>query len=138
MTAKEYLSQAYRLDQRIDSKIEQISSLNDLATKCTATISGMPHSHSSSTSTMADTVMKIIALQQEINADIDALVDLKREIITAINGVENPEFKTLLEKRYLCFESWEKIAVDMNYSIDNIYKLHKKALASISLSKTLQ
>lgn len=138
MTAKEYLSQAYRLDQRIDSKIEQISSLNDLATKCTATISGMPHIHSSSTSTMADTVMKIIALQQEINADIDALVDLKREIITAINGVENPEFKTLLEKRYLCFESWEKIAVDMNYSIDNIYKLHKKALASISLSKTLQ
>ena len=33
MTAKEYLSQAYRLDQRIDSKIEQVASLNDLATK---------------------------------------------------------------------------------------------------------
>lgn len=138
MTAKEYLSQAYRLDQRIDSKIEQISSLNDLATKCTATISGMPHKTSSSTSTMADTVVKIIALQQEINADIDALVDLKREIITAINAVENPEFKTLLEKRYLCFESWEKIAVDMNYSIDNIFKLHKKALTSVVVPECLQ
>lgn len=31
MTAKEYLSQAYRLDKRIDSKIEQIKSLNLLA-----------------------------------------------------------------------------------------------------------
>ena len=46
MTAKEYLSQAYRLDQRIDSKIEQVASLNDLATKCTTTISGMPHNPS--------------------------------------------------------------------------------------------
>ena len=33
MTAKEYLSQAYRLDQRIDGKIAQVASLNELATK---------------------------------------------------------------------------------------------------------
>ena len=38
MTAKEYLSQAYRLDKRIDSKIEQLKSLNLLATKCTSTL----------------------------------------------------------------------------------------------------
>ena len=31
MTAREYLSQAYYLDQRINSKIEQVESLNDLA-----------------------------------------------------------------------------------------------------------
>ena len=36
MTAKEYLEQAYRLDQRIQSKQEQVDSLNDLATRCTA------------------------------------------------------------------------------------------------------
>ena len=35
MTSKEYLSQAYRIDQRINSKIEQVSSLHDLATKAT-------------------------------------------------------------------------------------------------------
>ena len=80
MTAKEYLSQAYRLDQRIDSKIEQVASLNDLATKCTSTMTGMPRNPSGSTSTMADTVCKIIDLQAEINRDIDALVELKREI----------------------------------------------------------
>ena len=43
MTAREYLSQAYRLDQRINSKIEQLSTLNDLATKATSVMSGMPH-----------------------------------------------------------------------------------------------
>ena len=39
MTAKEYLGQAYRLDQRIDAKLEQVSNLRALATKATATIS---------------------------------------------------------------------------------------------------
>ena len=28
---KEYLSQAFRIDQRIQSKMEQVASLNDLA-----------------------------------------------------------------------------------------------------------
>lgn len=138
MTAKEYLSQAYRLDQRIDSKIEQVASLNDLATKCTTTISGMPHNPSRSTSPMADTIDKIIDLQAEINRDIDALVDLKREIVTVIKAVDNPEYQTLLEKRYLCFLHWEQIAVDMNYGIDNIFKLHKKALACVVVPEGVQ
>ena len=60
MTAKEYLSQARFLDNRINSKIQQVSSLNELATKCTATISDMPHSPNSGGSTMADAVCKII------------------------------------------------------------------------------
>ena len=138
MTAKEYLNQAYRLDQRIDSKIEQVASLNDLATKCTATISGMPHNPSRSTSPMADTIDKIIDLQVEINRDIDALVDLKREIVTVIKAVDNPEYQTLLEKRYLCSLHWEQIAVDMNYGIDNIFKLHKKALACVVVPEGVQ
>ena len=138
MTAKEYLSQAYRLDQRIDSKIEQVASLNDLATKCTSTITGMPRNPSSSNSAMADTICKIIDLQSEINRDIDALVDLKREIVGVIKAVENPEYQTLLEKRYLCFLHWEQIAVDMNYSIDSIFKFHKKALACVAVPEGLQ
>lgn len=34
MTAKEYLSQARTLDMRIKSKLQQIESLNELATSC--------------------------------------------------------------------------------------------------------
>ena len=59
MTAVEYLSQAYRLDLRINSKIEQVASLNDLATKASSVITGMPHSPNKGKSTMADAVDKI-------------------------------------------------------------------------------
>ena len=37
-------------------------------------------------------------------------------------------YQLLLEKRYLCFMPWEKIAVDMGYSIQHIYRLHDWAL----------
>lgn len=135
MTAKEYLSQARFLDNRINSKIQQISSLNELATKCTATISDMPHSPNSGGSTMADAVCKIIDLQEEINKDIDRLVDLKREIMGVIKAVPNVEYQTILEKRYLCFISWEQIAVDMNYSIQHIHRMHSSALKEIVVPK---
>lgn len=131
MTAKEYLSQAYRLDQRINSKIEQVASLNELATKCTSTLTGMPRNPNRASSTMADAVEKIIDLQNEINRDIDRLVDLKREIVTVIKAIENPEHQTLLEKRYLCFLTWEKIAVDMGYDLRWLYRIHKRALDEI-------
>ena len=135
MTAKEYLSQARFLDNRINSKIQQVSSLNELATKCTATISDMPHSPNSGGSTMADAVCKIIDLQEEINKDIDRLVDLKREIMGVIKSVPNVEYQTILEKRYLCFISWEQIAVDMNYSIQHIHRMHSSALKEIVVPK---
>jgi len=133
MTVKEYLGQAYRLDQRINSKLEQVASLNELATKCTSTLTGMPRNPNRDTSTMADAVGKIVDLQAEINRDIDRLVDLKREMVSLIKAVDNTEYQTLLELRYLCFKTWEQIAVDMGYSIQHIYRLREKAYNEIRM-----
>lgn len=136
MTAKEYLSQAYRLDKRIDSKIEQLKSLNLLATKCTSTLSDMPKSQSAGNSRLEDTVVKIVDLQEEINKDIDSLVDLKRDIVRTIKSVQNPEYQIILELRYLCFKTWEEIAVQMNCSIDNVFKIRKNALKSVVIPES--
>ena len=127
-TARDILSQAYRIDQRINSKLEQVESLNLLATRAACALTGMPKSSSPSTSPMADAVAKIIDLQEEINHDIDILVNLKREIVSLIKSIQHMEYQTILEKRYLCFLSWEQIAVDLCYSIHHLYKMHKAAL----------
>ena len=42
------------------------------------------------------------------------------------------QLQTLLEKRYLCFLSWEKIAVEMHYSIQHIYRMHDTALSCVA------
>jgi DNA-directed RNA polymerase specialized sigma subunit len=138
MTTKEYLGQAYRLDQRINSKLEQVASLNELATKCTSALTGMPRDPSHGTSTMADAVAKIVDLQAEINRDIDRLIDLKREMVRLIKTVDNIEHQTLLELRYLCFKTWEQIAVDMGYNVRHVYRLHDEAIENITVPQTQQ
>ena len=128
ITVKEYLSQAKFLDQRINSKIQQVAALNDLATKATSTLTGMPRNPNHATSSMEDVIAKIIDLQAEINNDIDTLVDLKRSLSKTIKAVDSPEYQTVLEKRYLCFQSWEQIAVEMGYELRWLYRIHGKAL----------
>lgn len=133
MTAKEYLSQAYRLDQRIRSKQEQIAALNDLATSCTATMSGMPSSPNRGNSRMADAVCKIVDLENSIAADMEALVALKADIIHTINEVHCIEYRLILEKRYISGKSWPEIAVDLGYKMRHLYKLHDEAINSIKI-----
>ena len=136
MTAKEYLSQAYRLDQRIDAKIEQVMSLRNLAAKATSTLSDAVPSGTRNVHRMEDIIIKIIDFENEINADIDNLVDLKREIMAAIRSIHDPDYCTVLELRYLCFKSWEQIAIEMNYSIQHIYRLREKAFKEIIVPET--
>ena len=131
MTAQEYLGQAYRLDQRINSKLDQVTKLNELATKCTVNLTGLPRNPNQGTSTMSDVIAKIVDLQAEINRDIDRMVDLKRDMVRAIKAVDNTEYQTLLELRYLCFKTWEQIAVDMRYRVRNVHILHNKALNKV-------
>ena len=133
MTARDYLGQAFRLDQRINSKIEQVSSLNDLAVKCTSSVTGMPHNPNKGSDSMGDAIAKIVDLQREINKDIDVLVDLKAEIYSVVQAIDNVECRTLLELRYLSFMRWEEIAEKLNYGMENVYRLHRKALAMVSV-----
>ena len=132
MSTKDYLSQAYRIDQRINSKLAQVMSLRDLLGKATGTLSGAPKAATPNPHSMEDTIAKMVDLENEINDDIDALVDLKAEIMRHIKHVENTEYQTILELRYLCFKRWEEIAVDMGYSLRRVYELHDSALEEIS------
>ena len=131
MTAKEYMEQARYLDMQINSKIEQVRNLNELATKVTAVYSDTPHNLSKNTSQMEETVLKIIDLENEINRDIDALVDLKREIMRVVNRIEPAEYRMLLEMRYLQFKKWEQIALLMSTDLRWVYRMHGRALNEV-------
>lgn len=131
MAAKEFLNQAYLLDQRIKSKCEQIQPLNELVTKCTATLTGMPRNPNHGGSTMADAVCKIIDLQNEIAADMDRLVQIKRDIVDVIGKVDDVKCRILLEKRYLCGETWEEMTVSLYHNRRWVFQLHDKALDEV-------
>ncbi|MBQ8616452.1 MAG: DUF1492 domain-containing protein [Oscillospiraceae bacterium] len=131
MSAKEYLSQAMYIDQRINSKLEQVMTLRETATKATATLSDMPRSDSPNLQSMENTIVKIVDLENEINRDIDRLVDLKAEVRQLIAALENPEQQLILELRYLCFKQWSAIMEEMGISETSVYRIHGEALKNI-------
>ncbi len=137
MNAKEYLSQERWLDMRINSKLEQVESLHALATKATSTLSDVPPSGTRNVHRMEDIICKIVTLEDEINADIDRLVDLKRDIAERVKMVQDMEYQSLLEKRYLCLMTWEQIAAETGCSVRNIHLRHGEALKKVTVPKNL-
>lgn len=80
---------------------------------------------------MADAVAKIADLKNQIAEDTDSLVDIKVRIAHAIKAVDNVDLQLLLELRYLCYHTWEQIAIEMNCTVRNVQILHGKALERI-------
>ena len=136
MNAKVYLSQAYRLDQQINSKLEQVSALRQLATKATSSIHAERVSGTTQRSPMENAVLKLIDLEYEINDDIDRLVDLKRELNALISAIDNHAYRIVLELRYLSGNTWEEVAGIMGYDLRWIYRLHGKALQEAAAKLT--
>ena len=128
MGAVELLKQAYYIDVRIDNKLEQMETLNALATKATTTFGNEPVSGTRDVHKREETICKIVDLQNEINADIDNLVDMKRELRKTIESIPNVDYRTVLELRYLNFRKWEEIAVTMGYRLRNVHYIHDKAI----------
>jgi DNA-directed RNA polymerase specialized sigma subunit len=135
MSTKDYLSQAYRIDQRINSKLAQVMCLRDLLSKATGTLSGAPKSATPNPHSMEDTIAKMVDLENEINEDIDALLDLKAEIMRRIKRVENTDYQTILELRYLCFKRWEEVSGELGYSMQHLFRLHDEALEAVGFPK---
>lgn len=134
MTTKEYLSQVYLIDHRINRELEEFKSLHDLATKATSILNDPLVSCSKNNQQMESIILKIVDLENKINNDLDKLIDLKAEITSKIKQIEKPEYQILLELRYLQFKKWEQIAVEMAYSIQHIFRMHAKALKFIKIS----
>lgn len=132
MTAKEYLSQAYWLNQRIDRKLAQVSRLKHMATQATGRFQAERLSGTGRHSPMESCLVEVIDLEYEINADIDRLVDLKCELAACILELEDCSQKRVLELRYLDGLTWEEIAKLMrDYDVQRIFQVHGKALQQI-------
>ena len=121
MNAKAYLSRAYYLELQVKSKQEQIEALRSLAERVSPGFGGERVQHSPNMS----------AMEKEIEQKIDELVEMKLEIARVIDRVEDVCTKVILEKRYLCFQSWMQIATELNYSERYTRTKHVEGLRAV-------
>lgn len=134
MTAKEFLNQAYRLNELIDSDLEELERLRDLATR----ISGPNFGERVQTSRNPDPPFvryldDIMDMEQKIHRELCELVVLKKMITESLEKVENREERLLLTYRYLDNRTWEQIASMLSVSDRTVHRIHASALRNISV-----
>jgi DNA-directed RNA polymerase specialized sigma24 family protein len=114
---------------QINNKLEELSYLKALAEKVTTTYQSDMVDGSRDVHRREEIICKIITLQNEINADIDQLVDLKISIRKTIESLPDVEDRTVLNLRYVRLLKWQEIADTMAYSLRRVHNFHDRAIA---------
>ena len=134
MKVKEYLHQAYRLDKRIQSDIEEMECLREMATS----VSSPSWDEKVQTSRNTDAkfvrcLERIIDLECNINAEVVNLVALKEQIRCVINEVADTDERMVLRYRYVHNFTWEQIGDELNADRTTVYRWHNAALNHVTL-----
>lgn len=128
---KTYLGQIRLLDVRINAKIAEMERIRDIATKVTTAFDSVRVSGGGNDDKLGDAVSRLVDIQSEINADIDAYIDRRAYIVSILDKIEDAEELAVLHKRYIEFKRWEQISEEMGYSQRNVTYIHGRALLSI-------
>ena len=78
-------------------------------------------------------VAKYVDACKDAEKELDRLADLRKEIRSVIDSVEDARLHSLLWRRYISGKTWEQVAVSMNYTYRRVTQLHGDALKAICL-----
>lgn len=140
MKAKEYLLQIRKIDRLVENKIAELEHWQAIATG-TTTFSGTVkignemHAVEKVQSTgnrykMEDAILKCIEINKELNAEIDRLVDTRKEVISTIEQLKPSEYD-VLHKIYVQNKDFQEIATAKKMSYSWVTTKHGRALASL-------
>lgn len=134
MTVKEYLSRAYRLEQKIKVLTQELSELRELSTSISSP--GFEEHYNATRNIDAPfvhAIEKIEEREREIADKVVALLEIKKEISDVISKVANVDHRLVLHYRYVENRSWYKIGIEMNVDESTVRRWHNKALAQVKI-----
>lgn len=112
----------------IKEQQEDIEELRGILEKTTTRLSlSKTDNNSMSTDKFSDGIDRISRIEKEKDEKLVELLTKKFVVDEKIDKLEFP-FRDVLFMRYSRGKSWEEIARDMKYSLNNIFKIHGKAL----------
>ena len=126
MTPKEYFQECLKLDNKVTEKQNQLDLIK--ASFTSAVKMKDINVQTSGGNSHEERLAKLFELSDEINADVDKLVNYKLKLSLEVNQLEDDRYRMILSERYFQGKKFELIAVERDYDIRWIYKLHGKAL----------
>ena len=134
MTAKEYLSQARRLDQRIRCERMEAASLRELASGLGSPDFEEHYNPNRPTEAPFErTLCRIWDMEEKVNKKIDKLIKLKEQICAVIEKLENPDERMVLYHRYIHDWTWERIGQELHVDRTTVYRWHNAALNHVEV-----
>ena len=128
MTAKEFLGRIEELEKEIVRKKQRCKTLRDVATNTSVNNSAENIQKSKEKSPLEHIMVKVVALEREIDADEGQLLDLKVEDWEQLDVLRDERHQKILWLHYAERKSWSKIASKMSMSRRHVLRLHKVAL----------
>lgn len=130
MTAREYLGQAYRLENKIQILRRRIEELQEM--RGSVSSPGFEEHYNASRNTDAPfvkTIEKIMEYEKKYEEKMRLLLDLKEQIRECIDKLDNPDEALVLEHRYIYNSSWVDIGSELYVDDRTVRRWHNKALS---------
>ena len=115
------------LEASIRCGVEQMQHLKLQATRVTSVLSDVKVTNGYRHDALESAVVRLVDLEREIAEDIRCLIEMQRKISRRLERL-GPQSQTVMRMRYLCRKSWKEIADQMDCSLANVYRIHRKAL----------
>ena len=131
MKAQDFLRQVRKLDLQITNKLIEKQQWRDIALGITANMDGERVQSSGGKSKMADAVNKCVDIEAEIDNLVDRLIDVKKEVIQAIEQIDSPIEYDVLHRRYIQFQGLQDIADHYRKDYGWATTTHGRALKSL-------
>ena len=131
MHAKSYLRQVEKLDKQISNKLVEREQWRDISLGITASIGGERVQTTGNQQKMADAVIKCVDMEEEIDALVDNLIEVKKDVIATIEQLESPTEYDILHKRYIQFIPLQDIAKRYGREYTTITTTHGRALKNV-------
>lgn len=129
MGIKHQLKQIRLIDLEVKTKMEELDRLNNSFLKSPSLKE--INVQESKVSLKDDAYVKIINLNDYINDKVDKLIDLKYQLIQAIEQLDNSRERTIIWMKYISSKSWDEIAEELKISKTTLFILHDEAVKKI-------
>lgn len=136
MIAKEYLKQVKSKEAKIKNLRRDKESIKDMLYSLGGAGEGERVQSSRNNDKFGTLYGRIDEMEREIDTQIADLMLFKMKVSGEINQLQTDRYMTVLNCRYIHFQSWEKIAenaFDETYTVRHILKLHGLALLEFEM-----
>lgn len=130
--AKSCLSQIEKVDRLINRLVHTADQLRRSITGCNYALNPDKVMAMTKQDRIGETTIKIIDLEQQIDAYIDTLVSKKSDALERIRKVPDFFEQEILVVRYIQVKRLEDFAEEVGKSSDWIFKVHRAALRSFA------